>query len=110
MAGEHPINVAVALHWDGQSAPRVTAKGRGEIADRIVELARKHKVPIDHEPALIEVLADVELGTQIPDKLFVAIAQVIAFAYTVRGQLPEHLLTKHPQYATRANVKADVAR
>jgi flagellar biosynthesis protein len=110
VASERPVNVAVALHWDGQSAPRVTAKGRGEIADRIVELARKHKVPIDHEPALIEVLADVELGTQIPDKLFVAIAQVIAFAYTVRGHLPEHLLAKRPEYAARANLKADIQR
>lgn len=101
MAGEQAVNVAVALHWDGACAPRVTAKGRGEIAERILALARQHNVPIDQEPALIEVLAEVELGTQIPDKLFVAIAQVIAFAYTVRGQLPEHLLARRPEYATR---------
>ena len=101
MAREQPVNVAVALHWDGESAPRVTAKGRGEIAERILELARKHNVPIDQEPALIEVLADVELGTQIPDKLFVAIAQVIAFAYTVRGQVPEHLLARRPDIVAR---------
>lgn len=110
MVNERPINLAVALHWDGASAPRVTAKGRGDIADRIIELARKHKVPIDQEPALIEVLAEVELGTQIPDKLFVAIAQVIAFAYTVRGQLPEHLLAKRPEYAARTNAKPDPVR
>ena len=105
MAGEQALNVAVALHWDGASAPRVTAKGRGEIAERILALAREHNVPIDQEPALIEVLAEVELGTQIPDKLFVAIAQVIAFAYTVRGQLPEHLLARRPEYATRGVTK-----
>ena len=110
MVHEQAVNVAVALHWDGQSAPRVTAKGRGEIAERIIELARKHDVPIDHEPALIEVLAEVELGMQIPDKLFVAIAQVIAFAYTVRGQLPEHLLGKRPEYAARATAKTDASR
>lgn len=101
MVHEQTVNVAVALHWDGQSAPRVTAKGRGETAARIIELARKHNVPIEHEPALVEVLAEVELGAQIPDKLFVAIAQVIAFAYTVRGQLPQHLLDKRPAFATR---------
>ena len=101
MTREQPVNVAVALRWDGQSAPRVTAKGRGEIAERILELARQHNVPIDQDPALIEVLAEVELGTQIPDKLFVAIAQVIAFAYTVRGTLPEHLLAQRPEYAAR---------
>jgi flagellar biosynthesis protein len=106
MAREQAVNVAVALHWDGQSAPRVTAKGRGEIAERILELARKHKVPIDQEPALIEVLAEVELGRQIPDKLFVAIAQVISFAYTVRGQLPEHLLAHRPDLRARGAGKA----
>ncbi len=105
MARKLPVNVAVALHWDGLAAPRVTAKGRGEVAERILELARKHNVPIDQEPALIEVLAEVELGTQIPDKLFVAIAQVIAFAYTVRGQLPEHLLARRPEYAVRGAAK-----
>jgi len=105
VAPEQPVNVAVALHWDGQSAPRVTAKGRGETAERIVELARKHNVPIDQEPALIEVLAEVQLGTQIPDKLFVAIAQVIAFAYTVRGQLPDHLLARRPDIVARAAAK-----
>ena len=102
MAAEQPVNVAVALHWDGQSAPRVTAKGRAEVAARIVELARQHNVPIDREPALIEVLAEVQLGTPIPDKLFVAVAQVIAFAYTVRGVLPEHLLQRSPAYAAHA--------
>lgn len=101
MSREQPVNVAVALHWDGESAPRVTAKGRGEIAARIVALAREHQVPIDQEPGLVEVLAEVELGRPIPDKLFVAIAQVIAFAYTVRGQLPEHLLARRPELATR---------
>lgn len=105
MAREQPVNVAVALHWDGQSAPRVTAKGRGEVAERILELARKHNVPVDQEPALIEVLAEVELGRQIPDKLFVAIAQVIAFAYTVRGQLPKHLIARRPEILTRGASK-----
>jgi len=105
VAREQPVNVAVALHWDGQSAPRVTAKGRGEVAEHILELARKHNVPVDQEPALIEVLAEVELGRQIPDKLFVAIAQVIAFAYTVRGQLPEHLIARRPEILTRGASK-----
>ena len=105
MAREQPVNVAVALRWGGRSAPRVTAKGRGEVAERILELARKHNVPVDQEPALIEVLAEVELGRQIPDKLFVAIAQVIAFAYTVRGQLPEHLIARRPEILTRGASK-----
>jgi len=91
-----PLEVAVALTWDGGSAPQVTAKGRGELATRIAALAREHGVPIDHDPQLVEVLAQVELGQPVPETLFHAVAQIIAFAYRVRGRVPAHLA---PRYA-----------
>ena len=84
------VDVAVALRWDGETAPQVTAKGRGDVAERIVNLAREHDVPLDHDPALVEVLAQVDLGDQIPEVLFVAVAEIITFAYMVRGALPDH--------------------
>ncbi len=93
------IDVAVALHWDGIGAPRVTAKGRGELAARIAALALEHDVPISDDPELVEVLAQVELGATIPEALFVAVAEVIAFAYSVSDQLPpplrESLAARH---------------
>ncbi len=85
------IDVAVALHWDGIGAPRVTAKGRGEIAARIAALALEHDVPISDDPELVEALAQVDLGATIPEALFVAVAEVIAFAYSVSEQLPQAL-------------------
>ena len=85
------VDVAVALHWDGIGAPRVTAKGRGELAARIAALALEHDVPISDDPELVEVLAQVELGATIPEALFVAVAEVIAFAYSVSDQLPPPL-------------------
>lgn len=88
-AGE--IEVAVALSWDGVGVPRVTAKGRGELAARIAALARENDVPISDDPELVEVLAKVELGTAIPEALFVAVAEVIAFAYSVSERLPAPL-------------------
>ena len=78
--------VAVALSWDGTTTPRVTAKGRGELAERIAELARAHDVPVDDDPELVELLARVEVGDVIPQTLFTAVAEVIAFAYAVRGK------------------------
>ena len=42
-------DVAVALQWEGTGAPRVTAKGRGETAARILELAQQHDVPVEHD-------------------------------------------------------------
>ncbi|MEQ8659986.1 MAG: EscU/YscU/HrcU family type III secretion system export apparatus switch protein [Gammaproteobacteria bacterium] len=85
------VDVAVALTWDGVGVPRVTAKGRGEVAERIAALARAHDVPISDDPELVEVLAQVDLGTAIPEALFVAVAEVIAFAYSVSERMPESL-------------------
>ena len=77
---------AVALRWDADGAPRVTAKGRHEIAQRILELACEHDVPIREDHELTELLALVELGDEIPPELYVAVAQVIAFAYRLSGK------------------------
>ena len=91
MNRQQDVDIAVALHWDGMGAPRVTATGRGELAARIAALALEHDVPISDDPELVEVLAQVELGATIPEALFVAVAEVIAFAYSVSDQLPPPL-------------------
>ena len=91
MTAPRPVEIAVALHWDGQDAPRVTAKGRGEVAQRIATLAAAHDVPISDDAELVEVLAQVELGQAIPEVLFIAVAEVIAFAYSLRGIVPAAL-------------------
>lgn len=81
-------NRAVALAYDGQGAPRVVAKGGGEVAERILEVARQHGVPLERDPALVQLLSRVDLGEQIPRPLFAAVAQVLAFAWSVTGRLP----------------------
>jgi flagellar biosynthesis protein len=81
-------NQAVALAYDGEGAPRVVAKGGGDVAARILEVARQHGVPLEHDPALVQLLSRVDLGEQIPRPLFAAVAQVLAFAWSVAGRLP----------------------
>ena len=85
----NPPDIAVALHYDGQQAPRVTATGKGKVAEQIIEIARQHDVPLHTDPALVQVLSRVPLGTEIPRELYVAIAEVIAFAYYLSGKKPE---------------------
>lgn len=92
MTTEQAVQVAVALKWEGDSAPRVSAKGRGELAQRIADLADEHDVMINEDAALVEVLAQVEVGQEIPQALFVAVAEIIAFAYSLRSELPEHVV------------------
>lgn len=79
-------SLAVALRYDGSGAPRVTAKGRGPVAAEILKRAREHDVPISNNGELVELLARVELGEEIPEALYVACAQVIAFAYHLRNK------------------------
>jgi flagellar biosynthesis protein len=81
--------LAVALEYDGEHAPRVSAKGRDELARQIVELARQHGIPMQENQPLASVLARVELGDEIPEALYLAVAQVIAFAYHLSGKVPQ---------------------
>ncbi len=62
-------------------APRVVAKGEREIAQKILELARQHGVAIKEDPDLAQLLAAVELETQIPVEAFVAVAEILSFIY-----------------------------
>ena len=71
--------LAVALHYDEQSTPRVVASGRGLVGQRIVATAEAHGVPIEHNPALAEALSGIELETAIPPELYVAVAEILAF-------------------------------
>ncbi len=93
MSGRDPATtpIAVALHYDGTGAPRVTAKGHAEVAERIVAIARAHGVVLHEEAALAAVLARIPLGDEIPEALYRAVAEVIAFAYLLSGRWPPGL-------------------
>ena len=87
MIDQTPGEIAVALRYDGTGAPRVTAKGEGLVAEQISRLARENDIPMYEDPDLARLLASVELGAQIPRALYVAVAEVIAFAYRVSGRI-----------------------
>ncbi|WP_031432283.1 EscU/YscU/HrcU family type III secretion system export apparatus switch protein [Methylomarinum vadi] len=81
-------DLAVALKYDGKNAPKVTAKGEGVTAQQILELAERHGVPLQNQPELARILAQVPLGDEIPRELYVAVAEIIAFAYLLSGKIP----------------------
>ena len=73
---------ATALSYGpAQNAPKVVATGQGVIADRILEIAAAAGVPIREDEALVNALASLELGQEIPEDLFVAVAEALAWAY-----------------------------
>ena len=80
---------AVALHYDGDNAPVVTATGKNEFAEQIIAIARVHGVPLYENPQLVDVLSQLELGEAIPEALYLTIAEIIAFAYYIQGKKPK---------------------
>lgn len=74
---------AVALRYNPgeDSAPRLVAKGRGHLAERIIALAREHGIPIQEDPDLVELLAVIEVGDLVPEELYGAVAEILAFLY-----------------------------
>jgi flagellar biosynthesis protein len=79
--------LAVALHYDKSGAPRVVAKGRGSIGEKIIELAKAHDIPIEENEVLAGALSHVELGDEIPAELYKAVAEVLVFVLRLSGRI-----------------------
>ncbi|MBW2560096.1 MAG: EscU/YscU/HrcU family type III secretion system export apparatus switch protein [Deltaproteobacteria bacterium] len=77
--------VAAAIEYDGERdpAPRVTARGRGVAAEKIIGLAKKHGVPIKEDPALAQILSRLDIDEQIPTELYKAVAEILGFVYSL---------------------------
>ncbi|MEE4245522.1 MAG: EscU/YscU/HrcU family type III secretion system export apparatus switch protein [Kangiellaceae bacterium] len=84
-----PPKKATALAYDGDNAPTVVAQGDGDVAARIIEIAEQNDVFIHEDPILVEVLSQLELGDEIPEQLYLAVAKIIAFAYGLQEKFPE---------------------
>jgi len=78
---------AVALSYEKErGAPVVVATGQGAIAEKILQKAREAGVEVVADPDLVELLAGIPLGTEIPPELYQAVAEILAFVYRVNGR------------------------
>lgn len=82
---------AVALRYDREKedAPKVVAKGQGKVAQKIIELAQKHGIPIKDDPDLVQVLSSLEIDEEIPSEIYVAVAELLAFVYSANSKRPK---------------------
>lgn len=85
------LQKAVALYYDGENAPTISAKGVGSTADEIIAIANQHEVPLCNNAQLVDLLVTLELGDDIPTALYTAVAYIIAFAYEMEGKRPDTL-------------------
>ena len=78
-----PQRAAVALKYDAATddAPRVIAKGRGLVAEKIMALAREQGIPMREDPDLIQMLTQIDLDQEIPPSLYKVVAELLAFVY-----------------------------
>jgi flagellar biosynthesis protein len=75
--------VSAALRYTGSGAPEVIAAGRGHVAETILARAREAGVPVHRDPQLADALAALALGDEVPEELWTAVAQVLAWAYSL---------------------------
>lgn len=82
---------AIALKYDGHDLPQVVATGQGLVAAEIIERAQDQDIPLVEDPALAQALGQLDLGDNIPEPLFRAVAEVLSYALYVSGKHEEVL-------------------
>lgn len=87
---------AVSLEYDAQKnqAPKVTAKGQGPIADKIITLARENNIPIKEDPDLVQVLSQVDINQEIPPSVYKVVAELLTFVYQLNENYREKILKR----------------
>jgi flagellar biosynthesis protein len=83
-------DTAIALKYQPKSdnAPRVTAKGKGKVAEKIIEIAKKNNIYIHNDPDLIEILSQLDINDQIPPDLYIVAAELLSFVYSLNSVHP----------------------
>lgn len=102
-SSSRPRAIALTYNPEHDNAPVVAAKGAGELARKILSIARERNIPIRKDPDLIALLASVDVLEEVPPDLYTAVAEILAFIYRVnekKGIDPENSENR-PNYAER---------
>jgi flagellar biosynthesis protein len=84
-------NSAVSLKYSGGSknAPKVTAKGQGWVAEKIIAMAQEQNIPIRKDKDLVELLEKIDVGKEIPAALYKVVAELLAWVYQLNNDYPK---------------------
>jgi flagellar biosynthesis protein len=94
---DEKIRMAAALKYEPakDQVPVLAAKGRGLVAEKIIEIARKNSIPIKEDPNLVQILSKLEIDEQIPPVLYKAVAEILAFVYSLNERVREEKFPDH---------------
>lgn len=87
-ADKRPVAAALAYDPKRAATPRITAAGRGALAEQILALAKANKIPVHVDADLAKLLAKIEIDCEIPIEALVAVAEILAYVYRANGKLP----------------------
>lgn len=79
---------AIALTYDGENAPTVSATGQDELARDMIRIAEENGVPLYEDPDLAALLGRLDLGEAIPETLYRVIAEILAYSFYLQGLTP----------------------
>lgn len=88
-ASNNDVDEALALFYDGGSAPVISDHKHGDMAQQLIEVALDAGIPIYENPQLLEQLAELKVGDNIPPELYRLVAEILAFAFYIQGKAPE---------------------
>ena len=89
---DNPVsNKAVSLQYKKgkNSAPKVTAKGQGWMADRIIKMAQENNIPIREDKDLLHLLSEIDVGQEVPESLYKVVAELLAWVYQLNQNYPD---------------------
>lgn len=91
------IKSAVSIKYKGKTnkAPKITAKGKGLLGERIVSLAKEHGIPIKEDPDLVQILSQVDIDEEIPPAMYQVVAELLAFIYRINQEFSADVAAKN---------------
>lgn len=92
MNKKHNKNLAVSLQYNpgSHTAPKLTAKGQGWVAEKIIAIAQEKNIPIKKDKDLMELLEKIDVGQEIPEALYKVVAELLAWVYNMNKEYPEN--------------------
>ena len=91
MKNNNPVlHKAVSLQYKKgkNAAPKVTAKGQGWMADRIIKMAQENNIPIREDKDLLHLLSEIDVGQEVPESLYKVVAELLAWVYELNQNYP----------------------
>tara|TARA_B100001559_G_scaffold175140_1_gene146640 strand:- start:318 stop:614 length:297 start_codon:yes stop_codon:yes gene_type:complete len=87
----YKIKSAISLQYQKEinSAPKITAKGEGWVAEKIIEIAQERNIPIRKDKDLLNLLSEIDLGREVPESLYKVVAELLAWVYQLNKNYPD---------------------